>query len=450
MNILDRTNRKIAAALTVVALTAALSCGPRAHREAPTRRRERTEADALNVFFTGSTLGRLKPCGCSGGQLGGLERRPAVFNSVPIEKRLLIDTGSLVETNSDQDLIKFDIIVEALGLLDYDVVNLTEQDLEIAENRGLLGHPAIRFISPHGTGDGTATGFRNRYLLNNEHVTVSVLTFDVDKSPTEQIKEGFVNVEGDKTINILIVSRCDEELVSSIDSLGIVDCVVCPSEAEEPMIIGSPNRRPLVFSVGRYGRYVCRLQIEKARVRDRFRFKFTAMPVIEDLKPDATLKELYKGYQRIVRDSSLLDKHPRYVLSDGLTYVGSQSCKDCHDPEYAKWKQTGHAHAYATLEEVGSQFDPECVVCHVIGMDYESGFTSAEETGHMKNVGCENCHGPGSQHIETPGEAYLTEPKSTCIDCHTPEHSGEYAGNERAFQQKIIHWTEPNALVNVK
>ncbi len=107
----------------------------------------------LNVFFTGSSLGRLKPCGCSGGQLGGLERRPAVFNSVPAEKRLLIDTGSLVETNSDQDLIKFDIIVEALGLLDYHVVNLTEEDFEIAENRGLLGNPAVRFISPYGTGD---------------------------------------------------------------------------------------------------------------------------------------------------------------------------------------------------------------------------------------------------------------------------------------------------------
>ena len=142
MNISDRANKKIVAVLIVVALTAALSCGPRASREVPTRRQGRVEADMLNVFFTGSSLGRLKPCGCSGGQLGGLERRPAVFNTVPAEKRLLIDTGSLVETNRDQDLIKFDITVEALGLLDYHVVNLTEEDFEIAENRGLLGSPA--------------------------------------------------------------------------------------------------------------------------------------------------------------------------------------------------------------------------------------------------------------------------------------------------------------------
>jgi len=451
LNISDRANKKIVAALIVVALTAALSCGPRAPKEAPTRRQGRVEADMLNVFFTGSSLGRLKPCGCSGGQLGGLERRPAVFNSVPAQKRLLIDTGSLVETNSDQDLIKFDTIVAALGLLDYHVVNLTEEDFEIAENRGLLGSPAVRFISPHRAGDEVAAGFQRRYLLNTEYVTVSVLTFDVDRSPLEQIKEGFVPAEeGDKTINILIVSRCDEAVVSSIAPLGVVDCIVCPSEAEEPMIIGSPSRRPLVFSVGRYGRYICRLKIEKASVRDRFKFKFTTIPVKGDLEPDADLVELYKGYQQIVRDRNLLARHPRYVLGNGLTYVGSQACKECHDSEYEKWRETGHAHAYATLEEAGSQFDPECVVCHVVGMDYESGFISAEETGHMKNVGCENCHGPGSEHVETSGEADFTQTKSTCIDCHTPEHSGEYAGNERSFEQKIIHWTEPNAPGDVK
>lgn len=453
MNIFDRANNKIVAALTVAVLAVALSCEPRAPRQAPTTRRQaRPEADVLNVFFTGSSLGKLKPCGCSGGQLGGLERRPEVLNSVPAEKRLLIDTGSLVETDSEQDLIKFNIIVEALRLLDYDLVNLTEKDFEIAENLGLLGSGAVRFISPYGTGDEMPIGFQNRYLLNTEYVTVSVLTFDVDKSPLEQIKTGFAppEEEGDKTVNILIVSRCDEEIVSSIASLGVVDCIVCPSDAEEPGIIGSPSRRPLVFSVGRYGRYICRLTIEKARVRDRFKFKFTKIRVGEDLEKDAALVELYKGYQQIVRDRNLVERHPRYPLPNGLKYVGSQSCKACHEPAYEKWQETGHAHAYKTLEDVGSQFDPECVLCHVVGMDYEGGFVSPEETGHLKNVDCEKCHGPGSEHVETLGQAKFTEPRSTCIDCHTPEHSGEYAGNEQSFRQKIIHWTEPNAPGDVK
>ena len=216
------------------------------------------------------------------------------------------------------------------------------------------------------------------------------------------------------------------------------------------MIIGSSYRRPLVFSVGRYGRYITRLTIEKARVRDRLKFQFTKIPVEEDLKPNPTLKELYKGYQQIVKESGLLEKHPRYPLDDDLKYVGSESCKTCHEPAYSKWLETGHAKAYATLERVGSQYDPECILCHVIGLDYESGFVSEQETPEMKNVGCENCHGPGSEHVKTYGQAKTSEPKSTCLDCHTPEHSGEYAEKKQVFRQKIIHWTEPNTPGDVK
>jgi hypothetical protein len=81
-------------------------------------------------------------------------------------------------------------------------------------------------------------------------------------------------------------------------------------------------------------------------------------------------------------------------------------------------------------------------------MEYESGFVSEEKTLHLKNVGCENCHGPGSEHIRTLGKAKTTEPKSVCLDCHTPEHSGDYAGNERSFLEKIIHWKRPGSNVN--
>jgi hypothetical protein len=83
-------------------------------------------------------------------------------------------------------------------------------------------------------------------------------------------------------------------------------------------------------------------------------------------------------------------------------------------------------------------------------MEYDSGFISEQKTGHLKNVGCENCHGPGSKHVESGGVVALTEPKSVCIDCHTPEHSGGYAGNEGAFLEKIVHWQEPNSSRSVK
>jgi hypothetical protein len=214
--------------------------------------------------------------------------------------------------------------------------------------------------------------------------------------------------------------------------------------------VGKWVAKPLVISVGRFGRYIGKLQIQATQGNDDFDFSFEAIAVEEELKPDASLVSLYKDYQHLVKEANLLEEHPRFVLPNGLKYVGSKSCAPCHAYEYKTWSSKAHANAFATLERVGSNYDPECVVCHVVGMDYQSGFITQDKTPQLKDVGCENCHGPGSEHVKTVGMTKLTEPKSSCTVCHTPEHSGEYAGNEEVFRQKIIHWREQNASNSVQ
>jgi hypothetical protein len=202
--------------------------------------------------------------------------------------------------------------------------------------------------------------------------------------------------------------------------------------------------------VGRFGKYVNRLRITADKQGDGLSVAYRPVDVNEDLRPQSDLVNLYEAYQRLVREAGLLQRYPRFNLPDGLKYVGSESCKDCHKYAYSEWSTKAHARAYATLEEVGSQYDPECVICHVVGMRYEEGFISEEETGHLKDVGCENCHGPGSKHVASPAEEPTSGPKSVCTDCHTPEHSAEYAGKKQEYLEKIVHWKEPNGPRNVK
>ncbi len=407
--------------------------------------------DEFVVFLTGYELGELKPCGCSGGQLGGLDRRWAVLSSVPNQKKLTIDVGSFVESDSEQDLIKYSVLIQAFGLLDYDVVNLTRKDLEIARNLGLLFNPVVGFISPYGTGEKMAGRFQNQYLLKDKYITISVLTCSVEISPIEQIREVFAPKPDKQGVNILIIDQYDETIVSSIAELGTVDCLVFPSDSDEPRIIGDPNERPLIFSVGRFGRYVCKLVIRTAQDgQDRLDLSFQVIPIVEKFKQGTSLVRLYKDYQHLVKEADLIEKFPRFALSNGLRYEGSKSCKQCHKYEYKMWSKKPHAQAYKTLVKVGSQYDPECVVCHVVGMDYESGFISEEKTSHFKDVGCENCHGPGSEHNRTEGLAKTIEPKSDCIFCHTPEKSVEYAGKEQEYLEKIRHWKELKTAGNVQ
>jgi len=441
--------------ICVCILIIGISCVSRTPKKAPQYQQERLETDAFTVFLTGNVLGALKPCGCSGGQLGGLDRRPAILDTVPEQKRLIVNTGSFVRSDGEQDLIKYHIIVEALQQLDYDLVNITGQDIETGRNIGILDsiESFFNIISSHNAADIDAPAkFTKRFSLKGRTVHLTVAAFDPESTPVEQIEELFVSPAGVPALNILILNHSDPETIDSIArSAPFVDCVICPSESDEPAVIGNPDKRPLAFSVGRFGRYICELKVTApARIGQPLRLAFKELPVGEDLPKDDSLVKLYEDYQQIVKDRNLLEKHPRFALPDDLEYKGSKSCKSCHGYEYEAWSRKAHAKAYSTLEKVGSQFDPECVVCHVIGMDYESGFISRQETGHLINVGCENCHGPGSKHILTAGATELTEPKSTCLDCHTPDHSGDYAGNEDVKLKKIQHWREPNAVGNVK
>lgn len=411
------------------------------------------KADVVTVFLTGNGLGVLKPCGCSGGQLGGLDRRSAVFNSVPANRRLVLDTGSFVESDGEQDLIKFEVMTQAFSLLGYHLVNLTEEDIKIAGNLGLMEGIGSLFnvITSHRPTDANLPAkFTKDFSLEDKNIAVIVATFDSESVPIEQVWKLFTPQPGLQTVNILILNGCVPDIVDSISKIEILDCLICPAESDEPALLSAAGKSPLVISVGRFGRYICKLQIGPAKDTGRPILSFSPIPVDEDLKQEKSLLALYEVYQQLVKGANLLEKIPRFPLPDGLEYTGSKSCKPCHDYEYEKWSTKAHAHAYATLKRVGSELDPECVVCHVVGLKYEGGFVSEQETGDLKDVGCEICHGPGSEHIKTLGKAKTTGPKLDCTDCHTPETSGEYAGKEGLYFKKIIHWREPNALPDVK
>jgi hypothetical protein len=58
-------------------------------------------------------------------------------------------------------------------------------------------------------------------------------------------------------------------------------------------------------------------------------------------------------------------------------YTGSDVCGVCHELELESWHYTKHANAYDTLVTHGSERDPECVGCHVVGFDKPGGYTIA-------------------------------------------------------------------------
>ncbi|MCF7973394.1 MAG: hypothetical protein K9N55_06235, partial [Phycisphaerae bacterium] len=239
-----------------------------------------------------------------------------------------------------------------------------------------------------------------------------------------------------------------DQVIGQADSQ---DCVVYPGGLGEPKLLKEAKQGPMVVSVGLRGRYVCQLKITLNPETKAPEPVFSWVPVSEDLAKDQELKSLYQNYQQIVATSQLQESYSRVPLSHpDLTYQGSKSCETCHAEEYRLWTESKHAHAFATLIDAGSQRDPECTVCHVIGMDYAEGYLTQADTPELQDVGCEVCHGPGSEHSRSLGKIPTQNPKMTCLDCHTPEHSGGYAGHENEYLEKIKHWREPKPVRNVK
>lgn len=417
------------------------------------------DVSTVTIFLTGDVLGELKPCGCASGQLGGFEKRPSILEKVPPDKKLVIDTGNFIGDQTEQDIIKFGVIIQALAMLGYDIVNLTENDIRIAQELGLLEGTSFDIITHAFDMEAKVPPSRTRELqIGDRCLLVAVASAKAGSRQIDFVQELFPtkhNGHNGPILNILITDNCQEHFIEHISDMAVVDVLICPASADKPVILDGQREKPLVLTVGRLGKYVGRLTVRLGE-EQKLRLDYTEVPVDEQLPTDEGLAQLYKEYQLMVKEENLLEKVIKVPLPEDLEYLGSTSCgfgSSCHQYEYEKWSEKDHAKAYQTLVDVGSQYDPECIKCHVVGLDYEAGFVSEKSPKDLRNVGCEVCHGPGSKHmmaiLMAEEDTKTSEPKSACIDCHTPEHS-KYEGREDEYLQKIVHWKEPKQDTDVK
>ena len=105
-------------------------------------------------------------------------------------------------------------------------------------------------------------------------------------------------------------------------------------------------------------------------------------------------------------------------------YVGSDSCTSCHSSNHTAWAQTIHATAFDTLVNGGDGDNVLCFPCHSVGYGQPSGFVDLGTTPHLADVQCENCHGPGSNHVSSPGSQSLEVhlEAALCGACHQSCH----------------------------
>ncbi len=110
------------------------------------------------------------------------------------------------------------------------------------------------------------------------------------------------------------------------------------------------------------------------------------------------------------------------------SYVGIEQCKGCHKKEYESFTlYSKKSRSYESIERVkkglSDQELSKCYGCHTTGYGKPGGFVSLEKTPHLKNAGCEVCHGPGGTHVRTKNRRHIKRKLSMedCTTCHTSE-----------------------------
>jgi predicted CXXCH cytochrome family protein len=115
------------------------------------------------------------------------------------------------------------------------------------------------------------------------------------------------------------------------------------------------------------------------------------------------------------------------------SYLTATSCASCHPASYDGWNETGHARAWIDLEGNPNHTSPSCggELCHTTGFGEPGGFVDNATTPDLVNVQCEECHGPGSDHVAAPpSEKRATIARNLtaelCGTCHQGEHHPFY------------------------
>jgi hypothetical protein len=418
----------------------------------------------IHVVFTGEENGYLEPCGCSEKQLGGFSKRHTLINHLrgKNENLILLSLGDLTGKVGRQDEIKMETAIESLDLMGYAAHNIGEKDLDMGTD--LLGYLSqisnVDFISSNI--DFTTQALNIKPYVIKEIKTKSatlkvgvlgVLSPELFESdyqglevmdPVLSLKPLLSDLH-DKTDILILLSHAEmDESIVIAEACPELDLIISGHLVDRPDLYFEKVNHISVIPVGEKGKYVGEITLAPPKKQTGEDDHFNTLPLAIEITPlneefadSPEIAMLLSVYQQRLADEELLAQVFKSDPPSNLTYIGNDDCALCHNKIFKHWEDTNHASAYETLVKAEHEYDPECVECHVIGLNYFTGFESIESTPELKDVGCESCHGPGSDHKEIQSNDYGRVGVENCEICHNDEHSPNF--EYKAYWQKIMH-----------
>lgn len=396
--------------------------------------------ETITLVIAGDIHGYLAPCGCTKPMVGGIKRWATVVKSLAQQgKSIVLVNGGLSGGGlGRQQELKVEALSESFRALNVTALNLTLGDAQFGIGlqttiKNFAGNSLVSgSIDPQNALQIPPSVESGPFLIAGVSEKPELLGAAVGEKfvPSDQAIQEFVDDANTRGLRPVLMWSGDEASATSIAKSHpeIVAIVFSSSNVLQARakVVGTT----WLVTPGEKGRALVSIQWDGEKF-DSYR----NIPLGPEFDEEPEVSRVYSRYLSRVNDEQLLMKSPR---TSDAEFAGSESCSKCHEEESKIWHKTEHSHALKTLEDVGHDRDPDCVSCHVVGLESTKGFMSRPETPKLADVGCESCHGPAANHVLNPKMNNLGKAgKEACMKCHIPEHSPKF--EFESFWEKIKH-----------
>jgi len=404
----------------------------------------------VSIHFTCDVKGRLEPCGCFTGQLGGLTRVKTWLDASG-GPSLRVDVGDALAGSEDYEIIQFRHLLQAFAQLGYHAVNLGRREAALPADtlRDLAKTSPVPLTSANlldtTTGQPLLPPFVTTQVGTIRYGLIGIL--DPASTRTDHLGPGLSLADPASALRpqldqiapqvdvLVLLAFATEARMKELASEFFEFHFILGGDVPQPSQDLIRANRSLLLATTNEGRALGHLSatLSQGRLTDP---THAISLMHEDIPQHPAILALVKAYRDEIRRTPLAIDDPHRIgpddvpgLRTGPQYVGTETCLGCHQDDHSKWAATGHAHAWDALKRRDSESDPNCIACHSVGFGTPSGYQRAMNGERLVNVGCESCHGPGSQHVTQRASGqditFFFRPlgPADCTTCHHGEFS---------------------------
>ncbi|MBE3068617.1 MAG: hypothetical protein IMZ66_00105 [Planctomycetes bacterium] len=409
------------------------------------------------LLYSADNQGVLAACGCPSNPSGGFGKRQGLVESYRRTRAavIVVDAGNFFPDYKHPVKVKY--LARGLSRAAWDALGLGDQEflLGVDNLRALrrdYGLPLICANVREKGGDLVVPAHVIREVGGLRVGIFAVIADEVHGWPLREWREG-LTVEppveaARREVKALegcdvIVALAHQQLYEARDLAAQVpgiDVVVCGHGRE---LLRQPEKvgKALLVSTGEAGRVLGSLRADRGPGGE-----VTLVSEMTELSarvPEAPwAMDLYWQYVKESKDAPPPDWGQTPLPA---RYETAEACKECHPDEYAHWLTTKHAHAYASIKRAGRHEDPECLLCHTMGLGRQGGFVSMSKTPALGRVTCQACHVVPADHhekkIKPEPEIYISS--RFCMSCHGPVQSPDF--DYFVYKPRILHKKDDGA-----